>query len=82
MARETRPVIAINEVTGERREFGSAYAVGKAFGTNHTHVLISIMMGTSVKGWKVYDTPDNIRRRIADLEEQIMMLTPGIRKNL
>ena len=68
MARETRPVIAIHEKTGERKEFSSVYAAAKAFRTNHTHVLISLAMGTSVKNWKVYDTPDNIRRRIAELD--------------
>lgn len=74
MARETRPVIAINEETGVRKEFSSVYAAAQEFKTNHTHVLISMAMGTSVKGWKVFDTPDNIRRRIADLEDQIKML--------
>lgn len=74
MARETRPVIAINETTGERKEFGSAYAAAKALKTTHTHVLISIGMGTVCKGWKVFDTPDNIHRRIIELEEQLDFL--------
>ena len=74
MAQVTRPVIAINEATGERREFGSAYAAGKEFGTNHTHVLISMSMGTAVRGWKVYDTPKNLRKRIGEIEGIIKML--------
>lgn len=74
MARETRPVIAFNDVTGERREFKSVYKAAKELGATHTQVLISLAMGASCYGWKVYDTPDNIRKQIDRLHEIIKML--------
>ena len=74
MARVTRPVIAINEVTGERKEFGSIYAAGKELKVVHNAVLVSMALGTAVKGWKVYDTPENIRKRIQELEDVAKML--------
>lgn len=67
-------MIAINEKTGERKEFSSAYAAAKEMGVSHTHVFIAIALGACVKEWKVFDTPDNIRRRIADLEAVIRKL--------
>lgn len=73
-------MIAINEKTGERKEFSSVYAAAKEFGTNHTHVLISMSMGTVCKGWLVFDTPENIRRRIAELETVIKRLEDGERR--
>lgn len=72
--RQYRKVIAINEATGERKEFESVYAARKALGTSSASVVISLGVGTAVKGWKVYDSPENIRKRIAELEAQIKML--------
>lgn len=74
MARETRPVIAINEQSGERKEFSSVYKAAKELGASHTQVLISLAMSTSVCGWRVYDTPENIRKQIVKLESIIMYL--------
>ena len=74
MAKIHRALIAINEDTGERREFSGQYAAAKALGVGTSHVQISVMTCTAVKGWKVYDTPDRIRERIKMLEEQIKML--------
>jgi len=37
-------------------------------------ILVAVARGTSVKGLKLFDTPDNIRLRIQELEEQIKML--------
>ncbi len=74
MARQTRPIIAINEQTGERREFGGLYAASKEFGVSHVTVLLAVVANQAVKGWKVYDTPEKIRKRIEELENQIKML--------
>lgn len=69
-----RPILAINEETGERKEYSGVYAAAKDLGTTGTSVVISIAMATAVKGWKVYDTPDRIRERIKELEKQLEML--------
>lgn len=72
--RQYRKVIAINEVTGERKDYDSVYAAKNALGTTASAIVISLGVGTAVKGWKVYDSPDYIRKRIAELEAQIEML--------
>ena len=68
-----RPVIIINEESGERLEFASTYHAGRALGASHVQVLNAIWSGQAVKGWKVYDMPDKIRERIADLENQLKL---------
>lgn len=72
--RKIREIIAINEETGEKRVFSSTYVAAKELGVNSGCVITSLAAGTLVKGWHVYDTPDNIRKRIAELEETIKML--------
>lgn len=69
-----RAVIAINEETGEKRAFESAYVFAKEVGINPGSAINILQAGGSAKGWKLYDTPDNIRKRIAELEAQIKML--------
>lgn len=72
--RVKRPVIVINEFTGERKDYESEYQLAKELKSSITAVQISRLRGTAVKGWKIFDTPDNIRKRIAELEEQINIL--------
>ena len=72
--RNYRPDIAINEMSGERKGDASVYAFCKEQKCNHVTVLVALAMGTAANGWKVFDVPDNIRKRIAELEEQIKML--------
>ena len=67
-------MIAISEKTGERKEFSSVYAAAKELKVSHTHVLIALALGACVKEFKVYDTPENIRKRIEELGVQIKML--------
>ena len=74
MGRKTKPVIAINKESGERRTFECVFECANAFGVSNSAVLVAVARGTSVKGWRLYDSPDNIRLRIIDLEKQIKML--------
>lgn len=74
MGRIYRRITAINEQTGERKEFASIYETAKVLGTSSASVSISLAMSTAVKGWKVYDDPERIREHIKELEEQIKML--------
>ena len=72
--KQNRKVIAINEQTGERKEFGSVYAFSKDLGvTIHAAQQAQERNGVCC-GWKVYDSPDRIRERIKELEAQIKML--------
>lgn len=74
VGRKTRRVIAINPVTGERKEYNTAYELAKDAGVSEVSVYQALDRGGSVLGWKVYDTPDVIREKIRRLEEQIKML--------
>lgn len=69
-----RKVIAINEETGERREFSGTYEASKLLGCTNTAIRNSILDGHAVMGWRMYDTPDRIRERIKELKKQIKML--------
>ena len=72
--RVKRKVIAIHEITGERKEFESAYVAAKALGCSISAVQASFDRAGTVFGWKIFDTPDRIRERIKELEEQIQLL--------
>ena len=74
MGRRTKPVIAISKETEERKEFGSVYECAHNLGVSTAAVLVAVARGTAVKGWKLYDSPENIRKRIKELKEQIEML--------
>lgn len=74
MARPMRKIIAIHEDTGERKEFESLNKAGECLGVKHTSVYIAVATGQAVNGWKVYDTPENIRKRIEKMKEDIKML--------
>ena len=74
MGRKPKPVIAINKETGERRVFECVYECANTFGVSNSAILVAVVRGTSVKGWKLYDSPENIRNRIKELEKQIEML--------
>lgn len=73
MANEVRKVIAISE-SGERKVFDSMNEAARELRSTYQQVQISILRGGTCNGWRVYDTPENIRKRIEALEEQIKML--------
>jgi len=72
--RNLRKVIAIHEITGERREFASAYEAATVLGCTRQGALHALECLQAVKGWKLYDTPDKYRERIKEFEEIIEML--------
>ena len=74
MAKEGRKIIALNEETGERLEYDAAYRLASRLGVQQRSVMQALERNGCVKGWRVYDSPDRIRRRIKELEEQIKML--------
>lgn len=62
-------LIAVNEQTGEVLKYDSEYALAKVIGCNSNSVNAARRLFTSIKGWKVYDTPENIEKRIEELRE-------------
>lgn len=74
MARQKRGVVAINEATGERKDFDSVYACAKALGVCVQAIQLAQGLGGVSKGWRIYDTPDKIRERIEELKNQLVIL--------
>lgn len=74
MGRKSRPVIAINKETNERRVFECVFECANALGVSNAAIIVAVARGTSVKGWRLFDSPENIRIRIQELEGQIKML--------
>lgn len=74
MGRRSKPVIAINKDTQERKVFECVFECAKELGVSNAAVLVAVARGTSVKGWRLFDSPENIRLRIQELEKQIKML--------
>ena len=72
MARAQRKTIIAK---GDKRKvIASEYEAAKMLGVSTTSIKLAKMAGTEVKGWRIYDTPDRILERIAELEEQIKLL--------
>ena len=74
MSRRTKPIIAINKETRERKQYEQVNECSHDLGVSNAAVLVAVARCTSVKGWRLYDTPQNIRLRIRELEEQIKLL--------
>lgn len=76
MARDykKRAIVIINEETGERLDFESVNAASLHIGTNFSNLQRAAMYNGLVKGWRVYESPDTIRKHIADLEEQLRIV--------
>lgn len=72
MARQKRGTILVKG--SERLQFDSEYAAAKAIGCNVTSLQQAKRWETTLKGWQVFDTPEKILERIAELEEQIKFL--------
>ena len=71
MARASRKVIAVNVETGEKREFASAYECAASLGTGHCNALAALDRNGVCCGWKLYDSPESLRKRIEELQRQL-----------
>lgn len=62
----------MNESTGESKAFNSIYEAMKFTGSKTSAPIVSALdrCGT-VKGWKMYDTPEQYRKRIEQIEQWI-----------
>lgn len=74
MARTKRAVIAINETTGERKEFDSVYAAAKALKVCTQAVQLAQGLGGVCQGWRIYDSAERIRERIEELKNQLVIV--------
>ena len=72
--RQHRQVTAINEESGERKMFSGIYEAAAVLNVSATAVRNSLLCGGTVKGWQIYDSPENLRMRIKELERQLKKL--------
>ena len=71
MINEAKSVIAVNIDSGERRDFSSINEAARFLGVQFQTVQTASYRNGSVKGWRIYPSPENIRRQIGLLENQL-----------
>lgn len=71
MGRVYRKIIGINRETGERREWSGTYQFGVEMKTSAQNVAAALNRNGVCCGWKLYDDPETLRRRIEALEQQL-----------
>lgn len=64
-------IIAINEETGERKDFPSINAAARELESTFKNIQTAAIYNGYVKGWRVYESADTIRLHIKDLERQL-----------
>ena len=71
MINEAKSVIAVNIDSGERRDVSSINEAARFLGVQFQTVQTASYRNGSVKGWRIYPSPENIRRQIGLLENQL-----------
>lgn len=71
MVKKAKKVIGINESTGEKVLFNSINEAARHIGSTFQGVQIAIMRNGIVRGWRVYDSPEVIREKIAALKKML-----------
>lgn len=74
MINERKSLVLINEETGERKDFTSITAAATFLKTTFSNVQRAAIYNGTWKGWKVYESPESIKRHIIELEEQLKVL--------
>lgn len=69
-----RAIVLINDETGERKNFSSVNAAARFLGVTFCNIQRAALYNGSMYGWRVYESPDAIRKHIADLENQLKVL--------
>lgn len=79
MAYIKREIILINEETNERINFKSLNAAARFLGATFSNVQTAAVYNGIVKGWRVYESPETIRKHIKVLQYQLEYLEGGER---
>ena len=72
--KENKAIIGINEDTGEKKTFYSINSAARELGATFDAVNKAAYRNGVVKGWRIYPSAENIRERIAMLEEQLKIV--------
>lgn len=68
MGRPIRKVMAIKESSMEKRIYDTVYLCAKDLGTNSANVLQALNRNGICCGWRLYDHPETLRKRIEKLQ--------------
>ena len=74
MISERRSIILISEETGERKDLPSINRAAAFLKTTFSNVQRAAIYNGVWKGWRVFESPESIRKHIAELEEQLRVL--------
>lgn len=69
-----RAIVLISEESGERKDFKSINAAAAFLRTTFGNVQRSALYNGTMNGWRLFESPESIRKHIADLEEQLRIL--------
>ena len=69
-----REIVAIDEMTGERRDFSSINAAAAFLGTNFSNVQRAAMSNGICNGWRLYESARTIKEHIKELQAQLKVL--------
>lgn len=64
-------IVAINEETGERKDFSSINAAARELSSTFRNIQVAAIYNGNVKGWKIYESAESIKQHIKDLEKQL-----------
>lgn len=71
MRNESVKVVGVNVSTGEKKEYPSINAAAREIGSSYQGIQIALLRNGVVKGWRMYENADAIRKRIAELKERL-----------
>ena len=67
--RPKRRIVAVRD--GVKKEFDSVYAAAKELETSTQNVALALSRFGFCSGWKMYDSPETIREKIAELQKRL-----------
>ena len=76
MMKESKAIIAINESTKEVKKFRSINEAARELNSTFCAIQGAFFRGGSVKGWKIYGSPDMIQSRIDELKKERKKIKP------
>lgn len=69
-----KEIILISTETGERKDFSSINGAARFLGVVFRNIQNAALYNGIVKGWRVFESPDTIRKHIEELKEQLRIL--------
>lgn len=71
MGRTSRKIVAVNVESGKRKEFNRSIDCASFLGVGHANIRQAVERNGSCRGWRLYDAPEYIRKKIEILQGQL-----------